>query len=123
MTKHLDRRFMIAGAAALTGAAATHALAQPAPAAAAAAAPPATPVFGTPPSVVTNPPRTGMAAPAVDALRNSGARCIAYVSCDPATLARDVALLVPAYRLAALTVFDQFPQTAHMECLAVLERR
>jgi len=73
--------------------------------------------------VITNPPRTGMESRAVDVLRASGARAIAYVSCDPATLARDVARVGSGYRLAALTVYDHFPQTAHMECLAVLERQ
>ena len=73
--------------------------------------------------VITNPPRSGMEARAVAALRAAGPRSIAYVSCDPATLARDVSRLGTGYQLAALTVFDQFPQTAHMECLAVLERQ
>jgi 23S rRNA (uracil1939-C5)-methyltransferase len=77
----------------------------------------------SPDVVVTNPPRIGMAPRAIEALLNSGATRIAYISCDPATLARDLARLEPKYRLASVQAFDQFPQTAHMECLAVLERR
>lgn len=73
--------------------------------------------------VLTNPPRVGMMPRATDAVRDCGAQRIAYISCDPATLARDVARLDATYRLSSLRVFDQFPQTAHMECLAVLERK
>jgi 23S rRNA (uracil1939-C5)-methyltransferase len=73
--------------------------------------------------VVTNPPRVGMDPAAVDALAASGARRIAYVSCDPATLARDLARLGERYRLASLRAFDLFPQTAHVESVAHLERR
>lgn len=71
--------------------------------------------------VLTNPPRTGMAEPVVVALANSGASRIVYVSCDPGTLARDLQRLVGRYRLTALAAFDQFPQTAHVECVATLE--
>ncbi|MGH7592984.1 MAG: class I SAM-dependent RNA methyltransferase [Gemmatimonadales bacterium] len=77
----------------------------------------------TPRVILTNPPRGGMARRATDAVLHSGAERIVYVSCDPATLARDVARLAPQYQLAGVQAFDQFPQTAHAECLAVLERR
>jgi 23S rRNA (uracil1939-C5)-methyltransferase len=73
--------------------------------------------------IVSNPPRIGMVPRATEALLRSRAERIAYVSCDPATLARDVARLQGAYRLTQLRAFDQFPQTAHVECLAVMERR
>jgi 23S rRNA (uracil1939-C5)-methyltransferase len=73
--------------------------------------------------ILANPPRTGMVPRATDAVLRSNAGRVAYVSCDPATLARDVARLAGAYQLASLRAFDQFPQTAHVECLAVLERR
>jgi 23S rRNA (uracil1939-C5)-methyltransferase len=77
----------------------------------------------TPSVIVTNPPRTGMDRRATDAVGQSGASRVAYISCDPATLARDVARLGDRYGLSSLQVFDQFPQTAHMECVALLERR
>ena len=80
-------------------------------------------ILPTPGVIITNPPRVGMAERATDAVLRSGARRIAYISCDPATLARDVARLSGRYALDSLQVFDQFPQTAHMECLAVLEQR
>jgi 23S rRNA (uracil1939-C5)-methyltransferase len=75
-----------------------------------------------PTAVVTNPPRAGMHERAAAALDRSGAGRIAYISCDPATLARDIRRL-PAYRLADVRAFDLFPQTAHVESVAVLELR
>ena len=77
--------------------------------------------------VVTNPPRTGMDARVTDAILASRPRRVAYLSCDPATLARDLSRLLPGdpasppYRLAALRAFDLFPQTAHVETVAILE--
>lgn len=70
--------------------------------------------------VVTNPPRTGMDGRAVDALAARRPERIVYISCDPATLARDVARL--QYRVAAVRAFDLFPQTAHVETVTLLER-
>lgn len=70
---------------------------------------------------VTNPPRTGMDARAVAGLATAGPRRIVYISCDPATLARDLSRL-PGYQLSGLAAFDLFPQTAHVETVAVMER-
>jgi 23S rRNA (uracil1939-C5)-methyltransferase len=75
--------------------------------------------------VLLNPPRAGVDArvtAALDAVRRPP-RAIVYVSCDPATLARDVARL-PGYRVASLRAYDMFPQTAHVEtvCELVPER-
>lgn len=77
-----------------------------------------------PGAVVVNPPRAGMAKAVAAALErwaagSPGAR-LSYVSCDPATLARDLARM-PSLGLAAVTAFDLFPQTSHVETLAVLE--
>ncbi|HEU4699840.1 MAG TPA: TRAM domain-containing protein [Gemmatimonadales bacterium] len=76
----------------------------------------------TPDLVVTNPPRTGMDDRVTATLAASGAARIVYISCDPATLARDLARLAAAYRLAHVRAFDLFPQTAHVESVALLEQ-
>ena len=70
--------------------------------------------------VITNPPRTGMDARVPAALEHRRPQRIVYVSCDPATLARDVTRL-PGFRLTDVACFDLFPQTAHVETVAVLE--
>jgi 23S rRNA (uracil1939-C5)-methyltransferase len=69
---------------------------------------------------VTNPPRTGMEGRVTEVLGRLTPSRIVYVSCDPATLARDLTRL-PGYRLRGLRAFDLFPQTAHVESVAVLE--
>jgi 23S rRNA (uracil1939-C5)-methyltransferase len=71
--------------------------------------------------VITNPPRTGMDGRVTAAIERRRPERVVYVSCDPATLARDITRL-PSYRLGALRAFDLFPQTAHVESVAVLER-
>lgn len=72
---------------------------------------------------VLDPPRTGADPALVDMLCRPGLRKIAYVSCDPATLARDLRLLLQAgWQLTALRGYDAFPMTHHVECLATLER-
>ena len=77
----------------------------------------------TPPAVVfTNPPRTGMEPAVVDALARAGPAVILYVSCDPATLARDIRRLGSGYRVGEVRAFDLFPQTAHVETVVRLER-
>jgi 23S rRNA (uracil1939-C5)-methyltransferase len=70
-----------------------------------------------------DPPRTG-AREVLDALAATGVRRIVYVSCYPATLARDAAQLVHAlgFRLVAAGAMDMFPHTAHLESMALLER-
>jgi 23S rRNA (uracil1939-C5)-methyltransferase len=70
--------------------------------------------------VVLNPPRAGVDVRVTEALaRAPRPRRVLYVSCDPATLARDVARL-QGYRVTALEAFDMFPQTAHVETLCEL---
>jgi tRNA/tmRNA/rRNA uracil-C5-methylase (TrmA/RlmC/RlmD family) len=88
---------------------------------------------------VLDPPRTGVARPVIDLLsappsagaapradraRRAGRlERIAYVSCDPATLARDIAVLAGSgWELEELRAFDAFPMTHHIECLATLSR-
>lgn len=74
-------------------------------------------------AAVVNPPRVGMAAPGVAALARRGPPRLVYISCDPATLARDLVGLTGHYVLEDLMAFDLFPQTAHVETVAVLARR
>ena len=69
--------------------------------------------------VILNPPRTGLNVELVPVLLEAGPPLIIYVSCDPATLARDTAALAEAYELGDLRAFDLFPQTAHVETVAV----
>ena len=72
--------------------------------------------------VVLNPPRTGHLE-LVGAVAEAGPEAVLYVSCNPSTLARDVAKLRQAgYNLAEISGFDMFPQTAHMEATVLLER-
>ncbi|MBW3571442.1 MAG: methyltransferase domain-containing protein, partial [Gemmatimonadetes bacterium] len=70
--------------------------------------------------VILNPPRAGIAAEAADALVAAPARRVIYVSCNPATLARDLKRMNAAYRLQSIRSFDLFPQTAHVESVALL---
>jgi 23S rRNA (uracil1939-C5)-methyltransferase len=73
--------------------------------------------------VVTDPPRAGMHPKVIEALREIAPRRIIYVSCNPATLARDLALLQDRYDILTIQPFDLFPHTAHIECVARLDRR
>ena len=73
--------------------------------------------------VVADPPRSGLAREVVDYLGSAanGAARFAYVSCDPATLARDIGLLTGrGWVLDGLRAFDAFPMTHHVECVATL---
>lgn len=73
-----------------------------------------------PDAVIIDPPRAGLSTAAADALKASAAPRIIYVSCDPATLARDAALLRESgYALELATPVDLFPQTYHVETVAV----
>lgn len=71
--------------------------------------------------VIVNPPRAGLAEEACTALRERPPRRILYVSCDPATLARDVSRLGPVFTATSIRCFDMFPQTAHVETVLELE--
>ncbi|MFJ2786654.1 MULTISPECIES: class I SAM-dependent RNA methyltransferase [unclassified Streptomyces] len=72
--------------------------------------------------IVLDPPRAGAGKQTVHHLTTLGARRIAYVACDPAALARDLAYFKErGYRVRTLRVFDLFPMTHHVECVAILE--
>jgi tRNA/tmRNA/rRNA uracil-C5-methylase (TrmA/RlmC/RlmD family) len=74
-------------------------------------------------TVIVDPPRTGLSRDATSGLTSSRPRRIVYVSCDVATLARDVKNIVAAgYRLGEIGAFDLFPNTPHVETIAVLYR-
>lgn len=74
-------------------------------------------------AVVVDPPRTGLQAGVVQALCDLGVPRLVYVSCEPATLARDARLLCASgYHLRSVQPFDMFPQTHHVECVALFER-
>ncbi|HYF40095.1 MAG TPA: TRAM domain-containing protein [Gemmatimonadales bacterium] len=78
------------------------------------------PELKAPDLVITNPPRTGMDDRVTAELERVRPERLVYISCDPATLARDLQRLV-SFRLAEVQAFDLFPQTAHVETVAVLE--
>ncbi len=70
-----------------------------------------------------DPPRAGLRPAARKALQELGAGQIIYISCDPSTLARDLKQLCSAgYSLRDVRAFDMFPQTYHIETVAVLSR-
>jgi 23S rRNA (uracil1939-C5)-methyltransferase len=75
-----------------------------------------------PHAVIANPPRSGMDAAVVDAIGKAAPRVVVYVSCDPATLARDLRRLGRGYQMTRVQAFDLFPQTAHVETVVRLER-
>jgi 23S rRNA (uracil1939-C5)-methyltransferase len=71
--------------------------------------------------IIANPPRGGLDATVIEGILERSARRLVYVSCDPATLGRDIARLVPRFRPGSVQAFDLFPQTAHVETVTVLE--
>ncbi len=72
--------------------------------------------------VLVDPPRAGVDKRALDGIRALDPPVIAYVSCDPSTLARDAARLIAGgYRLVNVTPFDMFPQTYHIESISLFE--
>lgn len=86
-----------------------------------------TPAFvethGRPDVIVTDPPRAGMHEDVVNTILMAAPKRIVYVSCNPATQARDLALLDGAYRLVCVQPVDLFPHTQHVENVVLLEAR
>lgn len=73
--------------------------------------------------VILNPPRRGLSREAVKMLLRRPSTRIVYVSCDPATLARDLKALRARYDLGAYRAFDLFPQTSHVETVVTLSAK
>ncbi len=78
---------------------------------------------GRPDAIITDPPRAGMHADVVAMLNTSGAEKIIYISCNPATQARDLALLDEQYAVVAIQPVDMFPHTHHVENVVLLHKR
>ena len=78
---------------------------------------------GRPDIIITDPPRAGMHAAVVDVILKAAPARIVYVSCNPATQARDLALLDADYRVACVQPVDMFPHTQHVENVVLLLRR
>ena len=78
---------------------------------------------GRPDIVLLDPPRAGLDKAVMDGILRLSPSLIAYVSCDPSTLARDAARLINGgYKLREVTPFDLFPQTYHIESISLFER-
>lgn len=78
---------------------------------------------GRPDVIITDPPRAGMHNDVIDVLLFAEPRRIVYVSCNPATQARDLQLLDAKYKVTAVQPVDMFPHTHHVENVVLLEKR
>lgn len=79
--------------------------------------------YGRPDVIITDPPRAGMHQDVIDVLLFAEAPRIVYVSCNPATQARDLQLLDVKYKVVAVQPVDMFPHTQHVENVVLLEKR
>mgnify|MGYP002586007864 FL=1 len=71
-------------------------------------------------TVIVDPPRSGLHKKVIPILEKISPKTIIYVSCDPITMARDIKLLSNNYELVEVTPYDMFPNTYHVECVAVM---
>lgn len=78
---------------------------------------------GAPDIIITDPPRAGMHQDVINTILFAAPRRIVYVSCNPATQARDLQLLDSAYKVIRIQPVDMFPHTQHVENVVLLERR
>ena len=76
-----------------------------------------------PTAVIVDPPRKGLSADAVAALKEIAPEKIVYISCNPSTQARDLALLADCYAPGEVTPYDMFPRTGHVESVVCLTRQ
>lgn len=77
---------------------------------------------GKPSVIILDPPRAGVDEPVIEVILNAAPERIVYVSCNPATQARDLALMSSMYRVVAVQPVDMFPHTHHVENVVKLER-
>ncbi|MBR6017222.1 MAG: 23S rRNA (uracil(1939)-C(5))-methyltransferase RlmD [Paludibacteraceae bacterium] len=77
--------------------------------------------YGRPDVIITDPPRAGMHEDVINVILNAEPKRIVYVSCNPATQARDLQLLDPKYRVVKVQPVDMFPHTQHVENVVLLE--
>ncbi|HWY13287.1 MAG TPA: 23S rRNA (uracil(1939)-C(5))-methyltransferase RlmD [Bacteroidia bacterium] len=79
--------------------------------------------YGQPDVIITDPPRAGMHEDVIKVILNADPEKIVYVSCNPSTQARDLALMSHQYNIVKIQPVDMFPQTAHVENVVLLERK
>jgi len=73
--------------------------------------------------IITDPPRAGMHEDVINAILFANPEIVVYVSCNPATQARDLNLLDSNYKVTAIQPVDMFPHTHHVENVVLLERK
>jgi 23S rRNA (uracil1939-C5)-methyltransferase len=73
--------------------------------------------------IILDPPRAGVDEPVIDVILNAAPERVVYVSCNPATQARDLALMNAMYRIVAVQPVDMFPHTHHVENVVALKRK
>ena len=78
---------------------------------------------GQPDVIITDPPRAGMHKDVIDTILFAEPKRIVYVSCNPATQARDLAMLDEKYKVTGVRPVDMFPHTQHVENVVVLDKR
>ncbi|REJ84854.1 MAG: 23S rRNA (uracil(1939)-C(5))-methyltransferase RlmD [Bacteroidetes bacterium] len=78
---------------------------------------------GTPDVIITDPPRSGMHPDTVTKMAEFSPRRIVYVSCNPSTQARDIAMISDKYRITRVQPVDMFPHTTHVENVVLLEKK
>ena len=78
---------------------------------------------GRPDIIITDPPRAGMHPDVIKVILNAAPQRIVYVSCNPATQARDLQLMDDYYKVGAVQPVDMFPHTPHVENVVLLEKR
>ena len=72
--------------------------------------------------IITDPPRVGMHKDVVETILDAAPKRVVYVSCNPATQARDIALMTEKYKVEKIQPLDMFPHTPHVENVVLLEK-